>query len=92
MYRFVTDCKTNIKMTQNTNIKKQCAYKLKTMAPNVSAKDKKDAAKELGVHYNTVSNYLDGKVADIEKGIELVGFLKGRIEDRIRGLKKAFAA
>lgn len=60
----------------------ECTEKLNAIAASVTSEDKKEAIRELGIHYITVHRYLNGIVKKIDTGIALYQFLNARIESR----------
>jgi predicted transcriptional regulator len=79
-------------MKQPPNLKKQCADQLKRMSDSVSFQDKEDAAKQLGVHLNTVNNYIQGSIGNVDKALELIEFLTERIIQKTNRLKQVTTA
>jgi hypothetical protein len=66
--------------------RKKCGKELLKIAPYVEADDRKQAMAEFSVSYVTISRYLTGKVANLIFGINLLNFLKRRIEQRSNAL------
>lgn len=52
------------------------------LAPDVTAKDRTDCAKKLKVSKQIICYYLAGKVSNNDKAIQILEFLKNRIETR----------
>ena len=69
-------------METTIDIKVTCAIRLKEIATQVTADDRKMAEKEFGVHYVTIARYLGGKIGKIDIGIKLYEFFNERIEQR----------
>lgn len=59
---------------------------LLSIAKNVTANDRKEAMKELNVSKPTVNVYLRGNVMDIDKGMAMLQFFKGRVTARAEQL------
>lgn len=69
-------------MSNIPEIKKQ----LDEIRPKVSGDDRRDAAYELKVHIETVNRYMRGEVSKEPFGLDLLSFLKARIEKREKAL------
>jgi len=52
------------------------------LAPEVTTKDLSACSKKLKISKVTICYYLQGKVGDADKGLELVAFFKNCIEQR----------
>jgi predicted secreted protein len=79
-------------MKQGTDIKKKCSDGLRSIAANLTTHDKRDAAIKLGVHKNTVHNYLRGEVGDVDTGLKMLEFFNKRLSNRIEKMHKIIAA
>lgn len=69
-------------MGKPTKAKISCTKKLKRLAPQVTAQDRKDAVVKLKKSYVTISRYLTGKVASIQTGLNLLEFFDTAIKKR----------
>lgn len=69
-------------MSIPTKAKTECAKKLKKIAPQVTAQDRKDAVIKFQKSYVTISRYLTGRVGEIETGLGLLKFFYAAIEKR----------
>lgn len=81
----------NNTMKEGLDLKSKCAESLKTMSVCLTVRDKKDAAKKLRVHYNTILNYLRGDIGDVDMGLQLVAFFNVRIGERINKVHQILA-
>lgn len=70
-----------------TPLKTEIAEKLKSLAESISGDDRKEACEKYSKSHVTISNYLSGKVANEDFGLELLEFFHGRINDRAERLK-----
>lgn len=52
---------------------------LELLSPDLSRTDKREAAKELGFHKETINRYLSGDVRDLDTATSLIQFFKKRI-------------
>lgn len=52
------------------------------LAPDVTAKDRTDCAKKLKISKQIICYYLAGKVSNNDKALQILEFLKQRIESR----------
>lgn len=52
---------------------------LSLLSQNLSRADKRDAAKDLGFHKETINRYLSGDVRDLDTATTLIQFFKKRI-------------
>lgn len=69
-------------MGKPTKTKAECAKKLKKIAPQVTAQDRKDAMTKFKKSYVTISRYLTGKAGEIETGLNLLKFFDTAIKKR----------
>lgn len=76
--------KANTKQTEERI--KRIAKQLFDLKPRINWKDREDAGRALRRSTNTVNAYLNNKVADEVTGLELLKFLKERIQERERAL------
>jgi hypothetical protein len=59
---------------------------LSELAPNVSSRDKKDAAAQCEVSIMTIHRYLSNDVRELDTATKLIRFFKKRISDREKEL------
>ncbi len=60
----------------------QLAQALIRIAPEVTAKDRTECCKKLKVSKQTICYYLNGKVTNTDKGLQVLEFLKDKIQNR----------
>ena len=60
----------------------QIAQALLKIAPNVTSGDRKKCAQELKISKQTICYYLNGRVTNNDKGLQLLEYLSQRIDDR----------
>lgn len=76
-------------MTELLGAKELLAEKLKTLEPEITAEDRKEAETTLKVSAPTIHKYLNGDVPKPEFGLLLFEFFKGRISDRMERIRAA---
>lgn len=76
-------------MLKNTNgPKKACAAKLKKIAGQLVAEDRRLAMSTYSISYVTVGRYLQGSVGNLALGINLLNFFSQQIKSREKQLKQ----
>lgn len=66
----------------------QIAQALIRIAPEVTAKDRTECAKRLRLSKITICYYLGGKVTNNDKALQVLEFLKNRIQTRQEEISK----
>lgn len=72
----------------NSEIKARCAEALAALLPELSAKDKKDAARKFRLRGSGIYNYLHGDIGDVDTGLNLVDFFADRVAQKKDRLNK----
>jgi hypothetical protein len=60
----------------------QIAQALVRIAPEITAKDRTECAKKLSISKITICYYLNGKVTNNDKALEVLEYLKKRVNQR----------
>lgn len=69
-------------MRKPTKAKAECAKKLKKIAPQVTAQDRKDAVIKFDLSYITISRYLTGKIGEVDTALNVLEFFDTAIKKR----------
>lgn len=66
--------------------KKKCGRQLKKLVPHLTPEDRRGAMAQFKISYVTVSRYLQGNVANLVLGINLLNYFTSALSNRGRQL------